>query len=314
MTTAFVNRMKEQTFGVEVEMNNITRENAAKVAAKYFGDATKYSYTGSQDNYMTWSAWDASGRKWKFSKDSSISGSPSEQTELVTPVLKYEDMELLQGLLRVLRKAGAKSDYTRGCGVHIHVGSDGHTAASLRNLVNMMASHEDLLAHSVNIAESRLNWFCRRVDTNFLSELNRKKPQTLSELADVWYYSQGCNSCRNSHYNSSRYHMLNLHATFTRYRTIEFRLFQFEPEDEYGKKKNGLHAGKMKAFINLSLALSQMAKEKKNASCKPTIIQNPKEAIKSWLFSLGLKGEEFKNTRAVFMRGADEYEAQRMAA
>ena len=30
-------KMKEQTIGVEVEMNNITREKAAKIAAELFG-------------------------------------------------------------------------------------------------------------------------------------------------------------------------------------------------------------------------------------------------------------------------------------
>ncbi|MFR6421611.1 MAG: amidoligase family protein [Coprococcus sp.] len=36
---------------------------------------------------------------------------------------------------------------------------------------------------------------------------------------------------RSQHYNDSRYHMLNLHATFTK-GTVEFRLFQFdEPTD-----------------------------------------------------------------------------------
>lgn len=32
-----IEEMKKQTIGVEVEMNNITREKAAKVAARYFG-------------------------------------------------------------------------------------------------------------------------------------------------------------------------------------------------------------------------------------------------------------------------------------
>ena len=32
-----VNEMKKQTIGVEVEMNNITREKAARLAAEFFG-------------------------------------------------------------------------------------------------------------------------------------------------------------------------------------------------------------------------------------------------------------------------------------
>ena len=32
-----INEMKKQTIGVEIEMNNITRQKAAKIAATFFG-------------------------------------------------------------------------------------------------------------------------------------------------------------------------------------------------------------------------------------------------------------------------------------
>ncbi len=79
------------------------------------------------------------------------------------------------------------------------------------------------------------------VNHRFLERLNREKPTTMNRLADIWYEGNGSSwENRNAHYNSSRYHMLNLHATFTK-GTIEFRLFQFaDPADG---KRNGLHAG-----------------------------------------------------------------------
>lgn len=71
--------------------------------------------------------------------------------------------------------------------------------------------------------------------------------------------SQNASYGRDHHYNDSRYHMLNYHATFTK-GTIEFRLFQFDaPADG---KRNGLHAGQLKSYIQLCLALSQMAKDR----------------------------------------------------
>ena len=84
--------MKKQTIGVEVEMNNITREKAASVAAKFF-ETNRYEYTARRNGYETWSAWDLQGREWKFQKDVSIAGPDSQKCELVTPILKYEDME-----------------------------------------------------------------------------------------------------------------------------------------------------------------------------------------------------------------------------
>ena len=109
--TRQVEEMKKQTIGVEIEMNNITREKAASLAAEFFGTG-RHQYTARRNGYETWSAWDADGREWKFQKDVSIVGPDSQKCELVTPILTYADIELLQELVRRLRKAGAKSDAT----------------------------------------------------------------------------------------------------------------------------------------------------------------------------------------------------------
>ena len=300
-TARQISEMKNQTIGVEVEMNSITREAAAKLAAEYFGTG-RWEDTARQNGYHTWSAWDAQGREWKFQRDVSISGPDSEKTELVTPILRYEDIETLQELCRRLRKAGAKSDATRGCGVHIHIGANGHTPQTLRNLANIMASHESLLADALRLDRGRMNRYCRTVDPDFLRQLNRRKPKTMAALADVWYRGNGANYGRSEHYNDSRYHMLNLHATFTK-GTVEFRLFQFDAPD--GKRQNGIHAGQLKSYIQLCLALSQMAKDVRTASPKPQQNENPKYAMRTWLLRLGFIGEEFATARDFLTRNLD---------
>jgi hypothetical protein len=293
--------MKEQTIGVEVEMNNIRRSTAAKVAAEFFG-TNRYNNTAARNGYYTWSAWDAQDREWKFQRDVSIAGPDDEKCEMVTPILTYYDIETLQELVRRLRKAGAKSDATRGCGVHIHIGAKGHTPQTLRNLANIMVSHEDLLTKALNLDCWRTERYCKPVDPNFLRELNAKKPKTMAELADIWYTSQGASYGRSQHYNGSRYHMLNLHATFTK-GTVEFRLFQFDaPADG---KANGLHAGQLKAYIQLCLAMSAMAKEQKHASAKPQQSENPKYAMRTWLLRLGFIGDEFKTARDILTKRLD---------
>lgn len=107
-TARQIAEMKNQTIGVEVEMNSITRQKAAKVAAAYFGTG-RYENTASRNGYSTWSAWDADGREWKFQKDVSIAGPDEQKCELVTPILTYGDIETLQELCRQLRHAGAKA-------------------------------------------------------------------------------------------------------------------------------------------------------------------------------------------------------------
>ncbi len=293
-----IEEMKKQTIGVEVEMNNISREKAATIAANFFG-TERCSDTHSRNGYSTWSAWDAQGREWKFQRDVSISGPDDKKCEMVTPILKYDDIPLLQELIRRLRKAKAKSDATRGCGVHIHIGANGHTAQTLRNLANIMASHESLIANALNISQSRINSYCSTVNPTFLENLNRRKPRTMSALADIWYTSHGENYNRNYHYNSSRYHMLNLHATFTK-GTVEFRLFQFDAPSN--GKLNGLHAGQLKSYIQLCLALSQMAKTLKSASPRPQQTENPKYAMRTWLLRLGFIGDEFATAREILTK------------
>ena len=293
-----INEMKKQTIGVEIEMNNITRQKAAKIAATFFGTG-RVEYTANRNGYYTWSAWDVQGREWKFSRDVSISGPDDEKCEMGTPILTYADIESLQELCRQLRRAGAKSDATRGCGVHIHIGAKGHTPQTLRNLANIMASHESLLAEALKLDRSRMTRYCRTVDPNFLREVNRKKPTSMARLADIWYTSQGEDYGRSQHYNGSRYHMLNLHATFTK-GTVEFRLFQFDAPAN--GKQNGIHAGQLKSYIQLCLALSQMAKEVRTASPKPQQNENPKYAMRTWLLRLGFIGEEFETARDILTR------------
>lgn len=295
--------MKNQTFGVEVEMNNITRSKAAKVAAEFFG-TNRYQDTAYRNGYSTWSAWDSKDREWKFQKDVSIQGIDEEKCELVTPILKYDDIEMFQELVRQLRHAGAKSNAQRGCGIHVHIGADGHNAKTLRNLTNLMAAHETLMMAALNLDAGRIGTYCKPVDPQFVAQVNAKKPKTMTELADIWYTANHATTGRDQHYNYSRYHMLNLHATFTK-GTVEFRLFQFDNPGVTADGRRyygGIHAGQLKAYIQFCLALSDTAKKKKSTRPNPVQMENPKYAMVGWLANMGLEGDEFKTLRNVFTR------------
>ena len=307
--------IKAQTFGVEVEGNNITRQQAAKVAADFFGTGT-YKDTAYKNGYMTWSAWDQQGREWKFQRDSSIHGIDSEKCELVTPILTYEDIETFQELLRRLRRAGMKSSPDRGCGVHIHVGLKGldgrdHDARSLRNLANMMAAHEKQIGRAIWIDQDRVESYCRTVNPKFLERLNREKPKTMEELKKVWYEGNNATYGMDQHYNNSRYHMLNLHASFTK-GTIEFRLFQFS--NPHGEFKGGIHAGKMKAYIQLCLAMSEAAKSATYKSPVPQQVENEKYAMYWWMRRMGMVGDEFETARMLLTKNLTGATGRRFAA
>jgi hypothetical protein len=220
--------------------------------------------------------------------------------EMVSPILTYKDIESLQELVRQLRHAGALSDSKYQCGIHIHIDAKKHTPTSLKNLINLMASKEDLLYKSLEIDPARLR-YCKKVNENLIAAINKKKPKTLQDLADIWYAGYEEEN-RNRHYHNSRYHGLNLHSVFDK-GTVEFRLF------------NGTtHAGKIKAYIQFCLAVSHQAISQRSASAKRTYTDNEKYTFRCWMLRLGLIGEEFETCRLHFLAKLSGNPAWRNAA
>ena len=310
-TARQIENMKHQTWGAEVEGNNITRQRAAQVAAEFFGTG-RYANTAVINGYQTWSAYDQQGREWKFQRDCSIKGPDDERCELVTPIMGWDDIEPFLELLRQLRHAGMKSSPSRGCGVHLHVGLKGtdgrdHDAKTLRNLVNIMAAHEAQIGRAIKIDEGRTGRYCRMVDPAFLERVNRQKPRTMRQLADCWYEGNDASHGRGSHYNDSRYHFTNLHPGLSwelGYRdhakpTVEFRGYQFR--DPHDGRLGGIDAREMRAYIHLSLAVSELAKEVAYASPKPQQQENESYAFRCWMLRLGFIGKEFEMTRKVLL-------------
>ena len=296
--------MRTQRFGIEIEMTGITREKAAEAIAEYFG--TESFYIGTY--YKTYGAKDRQGRTWKATYDSSIiaqkkSGGRTVQAadeykcEIVSPILTYGDMADLQEIVRRLRHSGAFVNSQ--CGIHIHVDASRYTPQTLRNLVNIIASKEDILYKALRIDPARMRW-CKKTNERLLEAINRRKPQTMEALKDIWY--AGSTRGRDEHYNDTRYHGLNLHSTFTK-GTVEFRLFN-----------STTHAGEIKAYIQFCLAVSHQALTQKKASARKTVTDNEKYAFRCWMLRLGLSGDEFKTCRLHFLKHLEGNSAWRNAA
>ena len=292
------NPMKNQTFGIELEMNGISRTKAAAVIAAHFGTTPSFP---DHSCYHTISVRMPDGRVWKVMRDSSIPGPEDEKTEVVSPICRWEDIETVQELVRLLKKAGAKADPS-ACGIHVHIGLGNHTAESLRRLVNIVNAKEDLLTQALAIDPDRRSQWCRAVDQNFLKRLNRQKPKTLAELAAVWYGTSDWRHHADNHYDASRYHLLNLHAVWQK-GTIEFRAFN-----------STLHAGEVKSYIQLCMAISHKALVAKAASPIRPQTDNPKYAFRCWLLQLGFIGEEFETARHHLTKHLHGNSAWRMAS
>lgn len=292
--------IKNQLFGVEVEMTGITREKAARLVAEVLGTVPSHPESNC---YHTRTIADQAARKWKIMRDSSITPIRNDDTiepldeyrvEFVTPPLNYSDIELLQNIIRKLRENGAKAHSS--CGIHIHVDGANHTAASLRRLVNFMTARQDLIYEALQIGDRESNW-CHKLNKTLLDAMKKDKNLTKEKAEEIWYSRANdgyCGGIDHQHYNATRYHGVNLHSFFTK-GTVEFRLFN-----------STLHAGKIKAYIQFCLAVSAWAitsQEKIVFRSMDGYTPGQKVTIMRNILThrLGLYGDEFKTCRLHLM-------------
>lgn len=276
-------------FGIEIEFTGITRSQAARIAAEYLNARVE----NCTDYYHTIKVNTMDGRTWKFMSDGSIrrerkrngrkiGAESAYSVELVSPILTYrEDIETLQELIRKLRKAGAFTNSS--CGIHIHLDGAAHTPRSIRNFINIIASKNDLFYKALQIEPERMT-FCKEMDATLVDKMNTRKPRTMRAIEEIWY--DGYCESRNHHYHESRYHFLNLHSFFNGCKTVELRGFNSE-----------LHAGKIRSYIVLALAINHQALTQKSASARKPQAENEKFAMRTYLNRIGFIGEEFKNCR-----------------
>jgi hypothetical protein len=276
-------------------MTGLSRQRAAQVLSEYFGRPA--SFDGGY--YGEYSVLDSQSRRWKVMSDGSIKTEKKEgrqivsadntySVELVSPICRYEDIETIQEIVRMLRQAGMIAN--KSCGIHIHLDASPHNANTLRNITNIMASKEDLIYKAMQVEVARERQYCKKVEQSFLDEINRKKPKTLDEVSRIWYND---GDGHREHYHNSRYHCLNLHSVFQK-GTIEFRLFN-----------STTHAGKIKAYIQICLAISAQALNQRCASRQKTRSTNEKYTFRTWLLRLGLIGDEFKTARLHLLEHLD---------
>ena len=292
--------LKNQLFGVEVEMTGITREKAARLVAEVLGTTPSHPESNC---YHTRTIADQVARKWKIMRDSSIEAIRNDGTsepldeyrvEFVTPPLNYSDIELLQNIIRKLRENGAKAHSS--CGIHIHVDGANHTAVSLRRLVNFMTARQDLIYEALQIGDRESNW-CHKLNKTLLDARKKDKNLTKEKAEEIWYSRANdgyCGGIDHQHYNATRYHGVNLHSFFTK-GTVEFRLFN-----------STLHAGKIKAYIQFCLAVSAWAitsQEKIVFRSMDGYTPEQKVTIMRNILThrLGLYGDEFKTCRLHLM-------------
>lgn len=278
--------IKTQKYGVEIECTGVTRASAAKAMSKVLGGSVEH-FGGGYDKY---NVCDSKGRRWSVVYDSSIrcvdkngrSASREYSVELVTPVLEYEDMPLLQEVVRAVRKAGGVTGAEYQAGIHVHIDGTPYDARTLRNLVNIFASKENFLFDMLQVSPMR-ETYCQKVDREFLEKLNKQKPKTIEGIKKLWY--KGNMDEVYHHYSSTRYRACNLHSFFA------------NGNWEMRACNSSLHAGVIRSYVTLALAISNAALTKKFCSPNISHSDNLRYSARVWLINMGLNGEEYKNCR-----------------
>jgi hypothetical protein len=131
--------MKDQRFGVEIELTGLSRQKAGQILVDYFNAESYHTY-----GYDTYSVLDSQNRSWKVMSDGSIhaecrngTADDTYKVEFVTPICEYDDIPTIQKIVRNLRHAGAIAN--NSCGIHVHVDASPHNANTLRNITKPTA-------------------------------------------------------------------------------------------------------------------------------------------------------------------------------
>jgi hypothetical protein len=237
--------IRQQRWGCEVEMVGLTRQAAAEAVRTVVGGTIRHETTS--PTYDPWVVTDPQGREWRFVADGSLTDvNFSERVEFVTPPLVLDDMPLFQEAIRALRKAGGRKG--KNGGLHTHVDGANHTPKTVRNLVKIFNRLEKLIYMACGVQEARLARYCQPNEEEFMRQLESMRSPTDRSLNRAWFHGQYTPSPHK--YHSRRYAAVNLCNLWRDIHTIEFR---------FGEVPEGLHAGKIKAFVVLCLALSAAA-------------------------------------------------------
>ena len=266
-------------FGVEIETIGISRKDTVSAIWRVVGG--EIGHEGG--SYDKWHCIALDGRKWNAVSDASIGRG---NAEVVSPILNYpDDISVLQNVIRAIRKAGGKVNSS--CGIHVHVGASSLNGRQLGNLAKIVYKQEPLILHALQISQSRLNSYTKPTEENFIADINKHRPQSLTELCQLWYGENNLDEMRHTHYHSSRYHGVNFHSLLYR-GTVEFRWFE-----------STLHAGKVKSYIQYCLLLVNRAREVKFAASKKRCLsmESAKYDLRVHLLRIGAIGDEYKTMR-----------------
>ncbi|QNU66546.1 virulence-related protein [Ruminiclostridium herbifermentans] len=156
---------------------------------------------------------------------------------------------------------------------------NGHTGATLRNMLNMLYSKQPVIKKAFEIEADILQ-------ADFIADLNKASIQTIDEFKNEIAEKQ------QSGFNGIEFDFTN--------NTITFKFFRHLQEPD-----------RLEAYTHFASLLSQSARSLKHASPKPTTTDNFKFTMRVWLIRLGFVGNQYKRARKLLLQNLEGNSAYR---
>ena len=175
--------IQQQNFGVEIEVAGVARHIIADAVADAVGGRVTATH---RDGYDTTIITDPQGREWKIMNDGSIAVVNGQRgSEIVTPILTWDDIPLLKQVIRQVKAAGAIPH--RSGSVHVHIDGQPHTAESLSRLAKMIYKNEDLIFDALKVLPERRHRYTRPMDDGFIDKVAKRRPRSERRLNEYWF-------------------------------------------------------------------------------------------------------------------------------
>ena len=265
--------MDTRTIGIEVEMTGILRSKAAEVVGSFFN---AYPQSITRLNYAVK---DNLGRKWHIKYDDSIillvnngnelipTSDEAYAIEIISPVLKVDGIKTMLMVMDSLRHTGGI--VSESCGLHVHIGGEGHNAESIRRLLVTTHAYQARLNATLNINPKR-RAYCGFPRDEIVERIKALEHPALSDIEDAWYY--GNKKGKNRHLNNIRRQFVNLHSFFNGIGTVEFRGFNAT-----------LDSSEIEKFVNIALAIDEAGRTANSQKIEELLIFLPKEQEQNYI-------------------------------
>lgn len=199
----------------------------------------------------------------KAGKITNSEGMELELEDILNPIVQEETIEVTEEQTEKIQNAPFE----------IAIPMEGYTGITLRNLINMIYSKQELIQKSLGISGYIIN-------EDFVKGINEAEIHTLEEFKRE-VDNIGKDNCKGIEFDWGN-------------KKISFKFINKEADAE-----------KIKAYTQFIELLDQSAKELKHASAKVSITDNPKFTFRVFLIRLGMVGDKYKTTRKILLKNLE---------